>query len=476
MIIQEKIFAEKAALLHTVENLVRIPSVESASVPDAPFGQAVKEALVYMLTLGQEDGFVVKNVDNYGGHIEFPGETPDIIGIIAHLDVVPAGDPQKWITPAFDPVIRDNCLFGRGTLDDKGPLAAVYHAMRLLKESGYRPQKTIRLILGCDEETNWNGMRYYLEHERSPVCGFSPDGDFPVIHAEKGLLFSKFSYIIPNRESCNIRLLEFQGGTATNMVPDFHSFTLECGTLLPEILRKAERYLASHPQFHIEISVQDTQLTARVFGRSAHGAMPWDGMNAISIAFSFLDDLIPERHALSPFLTFYQDYIGFDLKGERLGRDFSDDVSGDLIVNTGLAELVDQTISITVNFRYPVTADASEITGQLSKLCEAKGITQETLEVLDPIYCSAGDPLVQTLLETYRQHTNDRDAVPLVSAGATYARAVPNTLAFGAMFPGDTDVCHQANEYISLDRLMSCLEIYTDVIQKLAGGSFEEKQ
>lgn len=474
MNMQEKITTEKAALLNTIQQLVRIPSVESTPACDAPFGSAVKEALVYMLELGKKDGFLVKNVDNYGGHIEFPGETSEIVGITAHLDVVPEGDPEKWITPAFEPAIRDNCIFGRGTIDDKGPLACVYHAMKLLKESGYRPEKTIRLILGCDEETNWNGMRYYLEHEESPVCGFSPDGDFPLICAEKGLLYTKFSYHVPDTAGNGIVLLDFHGGTASNMVPDCAVFSLECGSDYEKISKAARAYAASHPEYPIEFLTENSRLTANISGISAHGMMPWEGLNAISIACALLAELLPKDHGAYPFFDFYQSCIGFDLKGERFGRDFADEASGALIVNTGLAAFEHGEISIIVNSRYPVTADIDEINNCLASLSASRHVKMEILEILEPLYCSPNAPLVQILLETYRHHSGDHDALPIISAGATYARATPNTLAFGPMFPGDDDVCHQTNEYISIDRLMTCLEIYTDVIPKLAGGTFEQ--
>lgn len=470
MNLQDKIIAEKTALLQTIQDLIRIPSIESAPSEHAPFGTAVKEALEYMLTRGSHDGFIVKNVNYYGGHIEFPGETEEIVGITAHLDVVPEGDPAAWITPPFDPAIRNGCLYGRGAIDDKGPLAAVYHAMKILKDIGYKPQKTIRLILGCDEETNWNGMRYYLEHEKHPDCGFSPDGDFPVIQCEKGLLFTKFSLDVPKQEASDIKLLDFHGGTASNMVPDCAVITLECGSKISFIEEMAQNYAKKHPDTRIDFKILDTQIVVTCYGISAHGMMPWEGVNAVSIAFDLLTSILPKDHILSPFLSFYQDYIGFDLHGERFGRCFSDELSGDLIVNTGLVDFTDHTLSITINFRYPVTIGVDEITDCLQKLADSQNIHMETLEVLEPIYFPTEHPMVQILLETYRQHMNLPDAKPLVSAGATYARAIPNTLAFGAMFPENPDVCHQANEYISIDRLMSCLAIYTDVIPKLAGG------
>ena len=228
----------KEEMVETLRELCRFPSVAEATDPSAesPFGPAVQGALDYMLDKAARDGFAVKNVDNYGGHIDFPGknataEDPgDIVALVGHLDVVPVGDLSQWESDPFEMEIRDGKMYGRGTVDDKGPLLAAYFAVRALKEAGFVPEKTIRIMLGCDEETNWDGMTYYMEHEKvTPVSGFSPDAMFPVLYAEKGCLAFEVEGTFKESPSDGkadsasahgLRLVSIKGGSVVNAVPD----------------------------------------------------------------------------------------------------------------------------------------------------------------------------------------------------------------------------------------------------------------
>lgn len=164
--------------------LIRIPSVYKFN-GDYPYGEPIDQALQTMLKIAEEDGFKTKNIEGHAGHIEF-GQGEEILGILGHLDVVPAG--EGWETDPFSPVIKDGNLYGRGAQDDKGPVMAAYIAMKLLKQQGFQPNKRVRLILGTDEERDWQGIEHYFKHEDMPEFGFSPDASFPVINAEKGLL------------------------------------------------------------------------------------------------------------------------------------------------------------------------------------------------------------------------------------------------------------------------------------------------
>ena len=168
----------KGHALDALKELVRIQSdagdpVHTSSGEIYPFGQGVQDAFAYMLSKGEEYGFSVQNVDGYGGHIQWTaGPAAETVGILGHLDVVPAQD--GW---SFDPYGGEETggdgpegafLQGRGTTDDKGPLLAAFYAMKALKDAGYEPRRRIRLILGLDEETGMTGMRHYLEQEGPP--------------------------------------------------------------------------------------------------------------------------------------------------------------------------------------------------------------------------------------------------------------------------------------------------------------------
>ena len=178
-------------MIESLQSVLRAKSEEAPAVMTKdgevyPFGEGVQEALVKTLELGKKMGFETLNVDNYGGHIDFTGKSGKVMAIIGHLDVVPAGD--GWDFDPYGAEVKDGKIFGRGTADDKGPVISCLYAMKALKDAGYEPEHTIRIILGCDEETGWKGMDYYLERVERPDFGFTPDADFPVINGEMGIV------------------------------------------------------------------------------------------------------------------------------------------------------------------------------------------------------------------------------------------------------------------------------------------------
>ena len=119
----------KEEMLQTLKDLVAIPSVVSDAVGDYPYGEEVQKAYEFMMAKGEADGFIPKNVDNQGGHLDFPGKTDDIVAVVGHLDVVPAGDPANWNTDPFKAEIIDGKMYGRGTIDDKGMIIASLSSM-----------------------------------------------------------------------------------------------------------------------------------------------------------------------------------------------------------------------------------------------------------------------------------------------------------------------------------------------------------
>ena len=186
--INKKIEEYTQDMINNISNLIKIPSISNEEIAEEnmPFGKECNNALEYMLNLGKELGFRTKNVDGYCGYIEF-GEGEELIGIIGHLDVVPADESDWKITKPFEPQIYENKIYGRGAIDDKGPTIAALYAMKVIKDIG-KINKRVRLIIGLNEEKSWKCINYYKEHEEIPSLGFSPDADFPCIYAEKSII------------------------------------------------------------------------------------------------------------------------------------------------------------------------------------------------------------------------------------------------------------------------------------------------
>ena len=173
----------KDRMTEGILEMVRIDSVESEAEPDAPFGPGVKRALLKALELGERLGFRCVNLDNYIGYAEY-GRGPDYVCAMGHVDVVPVGD--GWRQPPFSGYMADGVIYSRGILDNKGPLLSCLYGLYALKELGFEPKHRIRIIFGCDEESGFEDLRYYLEREKPPVWGFTPDCKFPVVYAERG--------------------------------------------------------------------------------------------------------------------------------------------------------------------------------------------------------------------------------------------------------------------------------------------------
>lgn len=197
---EEKILAKvdelSQEMIRTIIRMVQIDSVEAEAEPDAPFGRGVKKALDAALRLAEEMGFSAVNVDNYMGYASY-GESEDYVCAVGHLDVVPVG--TGWKQPPFSGYMKDGVIYSRGVLDNKGPIFSCLYALYALKELGIRPDRQIRILFGCDEETGFEDLKYYLSKEKPPVMGFTPDCKYPVVYAERGRALVEISPVSAER-------------------------------------------------------------------------------------------------------------------------------------------------------------------------------------------------------------------------------------------------------------------------------------
>ena len=484
--IVEKNMQEEIAFL---QDLIRFNSEEGQEEqgPNGevyPFGKGVAEALDFTLSGAAEMGFVPKNVDYYGGHIDWNAnveegqEPPKTMGILGHLDVVPAGG--GWSFDAYSGEVSDGYIYGRGTTDDKGPVVAALFAMKALKEAGYEPSSNIRLILGCDEETNWKGMDKYLEAEGAPDYGFTPDGDFPVINGEKGISNLDIVRKLGAIATKGLTLRALEGGSAKNMVPEKARALLnstEKGAY-DKIKEKLEDFKATHLLLNGVEPVITGKLVGKSFevameGKSAHGAHPELGLNAISLLMEFLGGLNFANEEVNDTIDFYNKHIGYDVNGERIGCELSDEKSGKLTFNVGLLDYDKKSITFTVNVRYPVTyTDEDFYKGVIETASKYDlGIVKSRSQ--EPIYFEPDSPMIKTFMDIYQENTGDMENGPITIGGGTYARSMKNCVAFGALFPGDPDLMHQRDERLALDRLETMTKIYADAIFKLTQPDFE---
>lgn len=467
-------------MIESLRDVLRSRSEETESCTGRngevyPFGAGVQEAFEKVLALGERLGFETVNVDNYGGHIDFKGSGDKVMAIIGHLDVVPAG--SDWDFDPYGAELKDGNIYGRGTTDDKGPVISCLYAMKALKDAGYKPECTIRLILGLDEETKWRGMDHYFKHVEKPDFGFTPDADFPVINGEKGMLIFDFAKKFDKSSVKGLELRSIEGGTAPNSVAD------SCRTVVrsekSSDYEKIKEMAASYREktgYKLNVKGVGKSLEITSAGKSAHGAKPEDGLNAISIMMDFLAGLNDEigfanaDHA--QFIEFYKEHIGFCLNGENMGVELCDEESGKLVFNVGMIALSDEAVKLTINIRYPVTADGNQILDTMAGIIEGYNMGLVIDEHRAPIYFEPDSQMIKLLMEIYRKHTSDTESQPQVIGGGTYARCAKNIIAYGALFPGDEDRMHQKNEFVSVERFELMTRIFAEAIYKLSTGEY----
>lgn len=466
--IKENISKYKEDMVKSLVELVQINSVADTPKADMPFGEGVTKALEYMLNKGEADEFAVANIDNYGGHIDLlPGDSWDgqVMGILAHLDVVPAG--SDWDYDPFGGEIDDNKIYGRGTMDDKGPALAAYYAMKAIKEAKVPLSRKVRLVLGLDEETGSKGMEYYLDKTVKPDFGFTPDADFPVVHGEKNILIFELAKKLMKPSGKGIELRSFKGGNAPNMVPDFARAVVRADNpmVYEQLKEKAARAREEGKQIKTKGMGKSLEITAH--GISAHGSEPQDGVNAISMLMEFFKDIEFINESVNDFIEFYNSHIGYELNGESLGIGFEDEISGGTVVNVGMIDLDTKRASMSVNVRFPISFDDETIYDGMSQNVGKYNIGVIKERYQEGIFVDPEDTLVSTLMDVYKKATGDEEAESKVIGGGTYARTMENFVAFGPLFPGQEDRIHQKNEYMDIDLFVKMTEIYAEAIFEL---------
>ena len=453
-------------IINTTCELINIPSVSiETENSDMPFGKDCHKALNYFLNLGKELGFKTKNVDNYCGYIEF-GEGEKLVGLIGHLDVVPSGD--DWETPPFQASIRDGKIYGRGSIDDKGPVVASLYAMKAIKDN-YKINSRVRLILGLNEEKNWKCINYYKKHEEWPSIGFSPDADFPCIYAEKGIATFYLSEDYLKYTNLPIKITKIDcKNNAINVVPKFCEVNLNIDTKKIRIQNVIDFINHSIQSLNCDITctlINQNDICITSKGVQAHSAHPNLGINAISQLIILLNKTFTHFDIKINILNFFEKYIGMEFDAKSLGLNIEDE-SGALTLNVGNFKLNESDLQIGLNLRIPVKTPIISVQNILSDICNKYNLEINLAGKQEPLYLSKEHPLVKTLTKIFNETTGSNlDAIAI--GGGTYARAFPNCVSFGANFPGDTDMCHQANEFVEIDKLILASKIYAKAIYEL---------
>ena len=451
--IYELIDSYRDEYVEMLQRWVRVPSVKGEAAENAPFGTDVRRMLDTAMADARKLGFAVRDFDGYACDITL-GEAEEKIAVLGHLDVVPVGD--GWTKQPFGAEIENGRIYGRGSNDDKGPSLAALFAMRAIRDAGIPLKKGIRMILGCDEESGWEDMEYYSAHEQIPDVGFSPDATFPLINTEKGMIVLELH--APAAET-GLKILELATGDRVNVIPGECTATVEGGGNIAEKVRA----YAEKTGLPYTAEVTDRGVALKASGIPGHSAYPEGRRNAIGMMLVLLRELGAE----GPIATLAE-AVGTEYDGTSLGCACRDDVSEALTCNMGILHLQeDGTWKATLDFRCPVTADQEAL--KAAAAAHLPGIEIHVATQKAPHHVPADSELVKCLLAAYDEETGLKGE-PMSTGGGTYAKVLKQGVAFGAIFPDEEDLAHQADEYETIDRLILAVKIYANALIRLAGN------
>ena len=466
---KEKLFAivdsYRGDILATLKRWIGVPSVGAPqSAPDEPFGKNVRRMLDTAMEDAARMGFETRQFDGYAMHAQM-GHGPKTMGILCHLDVVPAGD--GWRHDPWGGEIGDGKIYGRGTADDKGCAVISLFAMKAVREAGIPLRDGVRLILGCDEETGMSDMRHYAACQKMPDYGFSPDAEFPVIHLEKGGMSLALTAKSEGEKDAERPIWEMYAGERQNVVPGLAMAVI--GAKDEDALRADFERVKAQTGFELKLEKRvDGRFTLVAEGLSAHASMPHLGKNAAGMLLIALSQLNAGGGIANAVKTLAKK-LGLEGDGNSLGIAYADEESGPLTCNLGILRFDGRELTVRLDCRTPISADIQALCGSAAMQLSGTGVSLALAGHRPAYHVSKEHRVVKGLLKAYTEATG-LEGYAFAIGGGTYSRCMPDTVAFGPNFPGDRDMCHMPDEYMDFDKLMLSAKIYALAIATLAGG------
>lgn len=457
---------QRQNMIKDLMTLVSVPSIAAAPDDIFPFGKNVNDALSAVTDIAKRMGFNAKNMGNCA-EITFGPSKGEKVYIAGHVDIVPPGD--GWTSPPYELTIRDGKMYGRGVLDDKGPSIAALYALKAIKELGFRPKARIKLILGGNEENGMSDLTDYIEKHGLPDYAITPDSSFPIINAEAGVLQGVFE-TDKIKETGDIKLQSFHGGTAANSVPDICRAVL----FIPKEKQAAVKTALaarSYKKTDVEYYFDKEALCLTVYGLSAHGSVPEKGENACIKAAEIISLLLAENESENGYISALIKYFSHDTEGQKLGVACEDDILGKLSVNVGICYYeANGKKSITLDLRLPIKADADKIEKKLAEEAKFSGFEYRRCDFLEATYTPEDSEFLQKLAQCYEEITGKKSRF-IAARGATYAKCFKGKgVAFGPIDeenPEEGGNMHSADEYLSVGAFTDLAKIYALAIYKL---------
>ncbi len=427
--IRKYLESHKDEMLGLLSELVAIPSVQGEALEGKPFGEEPARALAFMLEKCREYGFAVENVDNYAGSADFGVPEPEL-AILSHLDVVPAG--SGWSSDPFTLTADGDKLIGRGAIDDKGPAVAALFALRAVRELGIPLKKGVRLIFGTNEENGSADLAYYRSKRELPPMVFTPDGEYPVINAEKGMLRVYFSAPFNNGAI-------YDEGGVINAVPQLCSYDVR-----------------------LEENGDVSLNYGKMKGVSAHASTPEKGENAITKFLTFNNYGVPMLKKLAEL------FPHGEFNGKSCGLGFSDPISGEMTCVLSILYTNEGRLHGGIDIRFPLDRKKAEISDIICGKLREAGFDIDSCEGVEPHCTDENSTFVQALLKTYERVTGEKGRC-IAIGGGTYVHEIEGGVAFGAEFPGKDYHMHSPDEFITVGELLKNAELMAEAIIEICG-------
>lgn len=445
-------------LVDDLAGLIAIPSVrdESTKSTEAPFGQGIRESFDYLIQWAEQEGFESRDHQGYALDISY-GEGEEEIGILHHVDVVPAGDEAEWITAPFLLHRNEDLVFGRGVTDNKGPLVASLYILKMFKQFNIPMKRKIRVIIGGAEETTWECVEHYFRHQPQPAFGFSPDGDFPIVNGEKSILYAELQKEFPalcNFGRCQIYRIESEKDRGSTC----HQLTV---WLSGEAASVAQSFnsIATVTQ---EEELYRVELTTP-WEKSRNPHRVPNCMDKFMAVMRHVEGLDANSQC---FIELLDNYFTESIDGAKLGLAYTDEEMGSTSCCVSSINLDEHGYNLDFDFRFPKGLTIEETRTQLQHLSQKYGVSIIEQQYLPLSYLSPESELIQAMGKAYSEVTG-MEAQCFSKSAASYARALSNGVAFGPTFPGDVAKVHEPNEQLSLESLRKAITIYVKLLISL---------
>lgn len=455
---------QRDALIRDLGRLIAIKSVRSEAPSGKPFGEGPAAALDEAVRLLEEKGFSPENIDNCVVTAELNSAQP-VLGILAHLDTVAAGD--GWNSNPYALFQKDGKLFGRGVIDNKGPAVAAIYALMAARELAPELTKGCQLLLGSAEETGHDDLSYYRRSRRLPPYVFTPDASYPIVNLEKGRLKPTFGASWPEYAGMP-RLIAVQGGDTANMVPNYAEAVVE-GLPLAYIQARCVEFNArtgaslTAAAFHDGIKITS-------LGISAHAMIPAEGKNAQTALLGVLAVLPMYEDPSYEYIKALARLFPYgDTNGTALGIAMEDALSGPLTLNFGVMSLIPTGFTANFDSRFPISATDETLDDVAVGALRDAGFVVSEVSKIACHHTPEDSPIVQALSTVYEEFTGEK-ATCLALGGQTYVHDIEGGVAFGPAFPGVDNRLHAANEFIGVDELLLSAKMYTQVILDMCRG------